>query len=161
MYGTDRPSTLINDTRWLLHFGSWSRARSAMPNKSPKDESFMSVSDGKIRSSSGRSAQPGGICTCAISSYAYGNCASFVLLVRLESRFPRSEIRVYDRYPTNVRSLHTLPRRYDTYIWSVKIDYSYRPQNIVKLGEMTWLFKADPCGVGQAYPWPINISDWT
>ena len=30
MYGTDRPSTLINDTRWLLHFGSWSRVRSAM-----------------------------------------------------------------------------------------------------------------------------------
>ena len=32
MYETDRPSTLINDTRWLLHFGSWSRVRSAMPN---------------------------------------------------------------------------------------------------------------------------------
>ena len=32
MYGTDRPSTLINDTRWLLHFGSLGRVRSAMPN---------------------------------------------------------------------------------------------------------------------------------
>ena len=35
MYGTERPSTLINDTRWLLHFGSWGRVmRSAMPNMS-------------------------------------------------------------------------------------------------------------------------------
>ena len=33
MYETDRPSTLINDTRWLLHFRSWSRVRSAMPNR--------------------------------------------------------------------------------------------------------------------------------
>ena len=33
MYETNRPSTLINDTRWLLHFGSWGRVRSAMPNR--------------------------------------------------------------------------------------------------------------------------------
>ena len=33
MYGTNRPSTLINDTRWLLlHFGSSGRVISAMPN---------------------------------------------------------------------------------------------------------------------------------
>ena len=32
MYETDRPSTLVNDIRWLLHFGSWSLVRSAMPN---------------------------------------------------------------------------------------------------------------------------------
>ena len=33
MYETNKPSTLINDTRWLLHFGSWGRVRSAMPNR--------------------------------------------------------------------------------------------------------------------------------
>ena len=32
--GTDRPSTLINDTRRVLHFGSYGGGISAMPNKS-------------------------------------------------------------------------------------------------------------------------------
>ena len=55
----------------MLHFGSWGRVRSAMPNnkKSPEDESFVSVRAEEVfvRPLGGRHSRE-----CAISSYAYG-----------------------------------------------------------------------------------------
>ena len=72
MSGTIRPWCLINDTRWVWHFPDIESCnlRPSRINLQRTSRLWVSEGEGKIRSSSGGSAKPGGTRTCAISSYA-------------------------------------------------------------------------------------------